>query len=162
MASKQIFDPMTLLRVAPLVSSSFSLWYCVDQHLFFNNFIVPENRAKGSALLPSYWRSFLTPGLACIFSLYGVSIGTAAANLYLAPGSSSTWYATGAGFAMAHFLFVPMVSKLIKAIVDDESKGQSWKEQQKWLRVHAVRSVMVDFPGWLCFLTAVLQSVKSI
>lgn len=161
MASTQYFDALTLLRLAPLLSSSFSLWYCVDQYLFFNNFIVPANRAKGSVLLPLYWQSFLTPGLACIFSLYGLSIATAAANLYLVPGNPSEWYAIGAGFAMAHFVFVPTVSKLIKAIIEDEGKGQSWKYQQTWLRVHAIRSIFVDFPGWLCFLTAVLQSLKS-
>jgi hypothetical protein len=134
----------------------------VDQYLFFNNFIIPANRAKGTELLPLYWKSFLTPGLACIFSLYGLSIGTAAANVYLAPGAPSAWYAIGAAFAMAHFVFVPTISKIIKSMIEDESKGQSWKDQQKWLRVHAVRSIFVDFPGWLCFLTAVLQSVKSV
>jgi hypothetical protein len=162
MASTQLFDPHTLLRLSPLISSSFSLWYCVDQHMFYNNFIIPANRAKGSALLPLYWKSILTPGLSCIFSLYGLTIGTAAANLYLGPPDSSRWYAIGAGFAMAHFAFVPLVAKSIKAIVEDESKGQSWRDQQRWLRVHAVRSVFVDFPGWLCFLTAVLQSVKVV
>ena len=162
MASSLLADPFKLLRLAPLISSSCSLWYCVDQYMFFNNFIVPANRAQGSQILPLYWKSFLIPGLSCIFSLYGLSIGTAVANLYLGPGKQSGWYAIGAGFSMAHFLFVPAASRLINAMIEDENKGQSWKTMQKWLRMHAIRSVIVDLPGWLCFLTAVLQSVESV
>lgn len=163
MASKTIFDPITLLRLTPTITSSFSLWYCVDQYLFFNNFTTPANRQKGSEVLPQYWKSLLGPGLTVIFSLYGITIGSAVANLYVGPAaSSSRFYGMGACFAAAHFAFVPLVSGIIKAIVEDDSKGQSWKDQKKWLKVHAIRSVVVDLPGWLCFLTAALQLVTVI
>jgi hypothetical protein len=163
MASGTIFDPLALLRLTPTISSSFSLWYCVDQYLFLANFTSPANRLKGSEILPQYWRSFLRPGLTVIFSLYGTTIGSAIANLYLGPPtSSSRLYTIGTCFAAAHFAFAPLVSGLIKAIVEDESKGQSWKSQKKWLRIHAIRSVVVDLPGWVCFLMAALQSVTVV
>ncbi|KAK1767709.1 hypothetical protein QBC33DRAFT_55676 [Phialemonium atrogriseum] len=160
MASGQVFDPLVLLRVAPLVTSSFSLWYCVDQHMFYNNFIIPTNRAKGNDILPSYWKSFLAPGLGCIFSLYGLSGGAAIANTYAAAGTSR-WYGIGAVFTAAHFLFVPAVSKAISAMIKGENKGDIWKHLQRWLRLHALRSIFIDFPGWLCFLTAAMQSLKA-
>ncbi|KAL1877332.1 hypothetical protein VTK73DRAFT_8785 [Phialemonium thermophilum] len=164
MASGRVFDPLVLLRVAPVISSSFSLWHCVSQHLFLNNLIVPEHRNKGNDILPSYWRTFFQPGLGVIFSLYGLSAGFALANLYSAnsPGAVSRWYKFGVLFTAAHFTFVPAVAKVIKSIVDGDGKEDTWKFQKKWLKIHAVRSVLVDFSGWLCFLAAATESLTVV
>ncbi|TPX10186.1 uncharacterized protein E0L32_001383 [Thyridium curvatum] len=162
MASKQFFDPLTLLRVAPLVTSTCSLWYCVDQDLFLGQFVKPHNREKGKEILPGYWKTFLSPGLAVIFGLYGASLGAGVANALRGRPAVSRFYAIGAAFTAAHFLFVPLVMPKIQGMVDDEPKGQACEHQQGWLKVHRIRSLVVDLPGWLCFLAAALESVKAI
>jgi len=159
MASNLLFDPRLLLRIAPLMSATASLWYDVDQYVFFNNFIVPPNREKGSAILPGYWKTFLGPGLVGIFGLHGISIIGGAVNSYL---GHSQWYGIGAALSLTHFVFVPAVAPHIRALIDDESKGQSWKDMEKWLRVHTVRSVLVDTPAWFCYLMGVMAAVRTI
>jgi len=160
MASGLITNPMTLLRVAPLVSSSFSLWFCIDQHIFFSNFINEKNRAKSAAILPSYWATFVKPGLVAIFGLYGVSIAAAVTNLYKGAAPSG-WYKIGAAFSAAHFLFAPFIAPVIQAIVEDKSKGQSCTDMRRWLQIHDVRSLVVDLPGWLCYLAAVMEGMNA-
>lgn len=158
MASKQFFDPLTLLRIAPVVSTSMSLWYCVDQYTFFNNFIIPPIREKGNQILPLYWKHFLSTGLTCIFSLYGLSIGFGVANLYQG-ANPSRYYSLGVAFSAAHFLFVPLVAPKIEAMSNGKDTDQNWDQQRRWLNVHAIRSVLVDLPGWACFLAAASQSL---
>ena len=161
MASKQFFDPLTLLRVAPVVSTSMSLWFCVDQYTFFKNFITPPVREKGNQILPLYWKHFLSKGLTSIFGLYGLSIGFGIANLYKG-ANPSRLYAVGAAFSAAHFLFVPFVAPKIQAMSEGKDTDQNWDQQRKWLNVHAIRSLFVDLPGWVCFLAAASQSLVAI
>jgi hypothetical protein len=159
MASRVVFDPVTLLRVAPVITSSFSLWYCWDQFMFFQNFIVPENRRLGSAFLPGYWKTFLTPGLTCIFTLYGATAMAAAGNIYR--GSTAFWwYTAGVTLSVAHFTFAPFIIGPIEDIINDRAKGESWKDMQRWLRIHVARSLLVDFPAWVCYLLAAMQSLS--
>jgi hypothetical protein len=163
MASRQFFDPLVLLRVAPLVTTSASLWYSVDQFGLYTLLLGPRLRETAAQLLPGWWQVNLAPGLAAIFGLYGVSIGAGVANLLYKGGvGASRLYGYGAAFALSHFLFVPAVMYKIKAMVDDEPKGEAPAHQRRWLNVHVVRSLISDLPGFLCFLFAVTQSLKVV
>ena len=161
MASKQFFDPLTLLRIAPVVSTSMSLWFCVDQYTFYRGLIVPPVREKGNQVLPIFWKTWLPQGLTYIFGLYGLSIGFGIANLYQGT-TPSRLYAIGAAFSASHFLFVPFVAPKIQAMSEGADSDQNWVQQRKWLKVHAIRSLFVDLPGWLCFLAAATQSLTAI
>jgi hypothetical protein len=111
MASGLFVDPTTLLRVAPLVSSSAAVWFCYDQWMYYGTFLHRDVRQKTNDILPAYWNAHLSKGLAGIFSLYGLSAATGLANALsrggrpAAPGSR--WYIVGACLSVAHFAFVP-------------------------------------------------------
>lgn len=160
MASGLFVDPTTLLRVTPLVSSSAAAWFCIDQLMFWGNFVHPDVRDKSSDILPAYWNAHLPVGLTAIFSVYGVSFATGLANAFSKRRpAGARLYLAGAALSLAHFLFVPWVSEHIRAMVHD---GNPVEHQRKWLRTHAIRSVLVDLPGWICFGLATLASVHAV
>lgn len=112
MASGAFFDPITLLRAAPLVSSTAALCFSYDQYLFLNNFLRPEHRDEANSLVPSYFATFFMRGLPQLLMFYGVSIGAGAANIWGKPNGASRWFAAGTALAFAHFAFVPKISTL--------------------------------------------------
>ncbi|EMR64818.1 hypothetical protein MGN70_001064 [Eutypa lata] len=165
MASKQFFDPLTLLRVAPVVSSSVALRYARDQHFFLNAFLKIEERDKAGPVIPLYFRQFFPAALVPVFTLYGITIGTGIANSWARPAAAPAhlWYACGAALALAHFAFVPAVMWKIEHLCNEENdKGTAPEYLRKWLNVHAFRSFVVDFPAWVCFSIATLKSLKSV
>ena len=166
MASCQGIDLLTILRLAPLVTSTGSLWFCVDQSLFLGCLVPYHNRAEHVSTIPAYWRSFFKPGLGIIFIMYGLTALAAVANLYssslvfsLGVTDTTRWYKLGLAFTLAHFAFVPSVAPLITRMIED-STGESWRYQVKWLKIHAIRTMLVDLPGWLCYFAAALTSLR--
>jgi hypothetical protein len=163
MASGLFVDPTTLLRVAPLVSSSAAVWFCYDQWMYYGTFLHRDVKQKTNDILPAYWNAHISKGLAGIFSLYGLSAATGLANALsrggrpAAPGSR--WYLAGACLSVAHFVFVPWVAEEIRAMVHD---GNAVESQARWMRFHLTRTFTVDIPGWVCFGLAVLHSVHAI
>ncbi|KAH8817003.1 hypothetical protein F5884DRAFT_778171 [Xylogone sp. PMI_703] len=159
MASGKVYNPLALLRIAPLVSSTCSLWFALDQHFFLSIFNKPVHRSKSNDLLPSYFTFFFHNGVVRVIVLIAASIGTALGNIYNGPGSSQgprQWYIAGAALTASHLLFVPAVGPRIQAIIHDRSRGHSTDELQRWLRVHLVRTVTVDLAAWVCFIVAVI------
>ncbi|RYP06877.1 hypothetical protein DL765_009333 [Monosporascus sp. GIB2] len=164
MASRQFFDPLTLLRVAPVVSSSAALWFSHDQYFFLKVFLRIEEHDKVKPVIPAYFRKFFNGGVVRLLPLYAITIGTGIANSYSRPAAAHLWYACGAAFALAHFTFVPAVMWKVEHLANEENdaKGTGAEYLKKWLDVHTIRSIVVDFPAWLCFSIAALKSLKSV
>jgi hypothetical protein len=162
MGEREFFNTMTLLRVAPLLTSSFQIWFSFDQFFFLSTFLHPRVRQKANGILPSYFDCFFRPGVGIILSLYTSTIGFGIANVLTRRPKTSHLYAAGVAFAAAHFAFVPFVMDPVEALVEDRNKGQSTKDMQRWLSVHSVRSILVDFPGWACFLLATMNALKPV
>ena len=165
MASGQFFDPMVLLRVAPLITSSASLSYCWAQNVFISIFARPRNREKSNPLLPTYIEDWFYGYTSQLVATYTTTILTASANLYyhrqiLVASNSARWYAAGAIFSAAHFAFVPAVAWKFTTIINNETKGNSVKVLDAWLRVHRFGSLTVDMLSWGCILIGVLKSVN--
>ncbi|KAI1402795.1 hypothetical protein F4819DRAFT_264440 [Hypoxylon fuscum] len=167
MASGQFFDPLTLLRVAPLITSTASLVIAGDSHLFLSSFInlnSPSQRPHVNALAPRYFETFFWKGLPCIFLTVGPSVAFGLTNFYARPAAASwAWYAGGTALALAHFAFVPKIMWKVKAAVDAkaDADGTGAEAVQGWLDVHYVRMALADIPAWTCFLVATLKSLKS-
>ncbi|KAK6850734.1 hypothetical protein PG987_000368 [Apiospora arundinis] len=169
MASGRFVDPMTLLRVTPLVTSTAAVMYSVDQYMFLNNFLAPELRERSNAIVPSYFKVFFRRGIWIIMTAYPLSIATGIANFYRGGGKlggssnngAGRWYAAGAALALTHYAFVPTVMYKVQALFEGEEKGNGNgnKDLKRWLDVHLVRSILVDVPSWLCFATACLKSL---
>ncbi|KAG9684144.1 hypothetical protein KCU95_g17807, partial [Aureobasidium melanogenum] len=166
MASRQFFDPVILLRVAPLITSSATLSYCWAQNVFISIFTRPRNREKSNPLLPTYIGDWFYGYTGQLIAVYTTTILTASANCYfhrriLVASNSAKWYAAGAVFSAAHFAFVPAVAWKFTTIMNDETKGNSVKVLDEWLKVHRIRSLTVDIISWGCILLGVLRALDA-
>ncbi|CAD0092928.1 unnamed protein product [Aureobasidium mustum] len=166
MASRQFFDPVVLLRVAPLITSSATLSYCWAQNAFISIFTRPRNRDKSNALLPTYIEEWFYGYTGQLIAAYTTTILTAGVNCYyrrqpFAASDSAKWYAAGAVFSAAHFAFVPAVAWKFTTIIKDETKGNSVRVLDDWLKVHRIRSLTVDIISWACILVGVLRAVDA-
>jgi hypothetical protein len=124
MASRTVFDPTTALRLTPLVTSSFALWHSWDQFFYLVHFTVPETRQKSNELLPAYFAKFFPKGAGIVVGNFAVTICAAIANLRSnqLPPAAAGWFKLGLWITAAHFLFVPLVSGPVLAIIEDRSK----------------------------------------
>lgn len=165
MASGLFFDPLRLLRVAPLVTTTSSLMYAWDEHWFLSGFLRPEIKHHSDAMLPRYFRRFFEQGVLIIAGLNTITLSSSIANLLidrpvLNKLGSSRWYWAGLGFTALHFAFVPLIAYPIRDIMEDRSKGQSTKDLVRWLDIHRIRVLVADLPGWASFLAAVLTTFR--
>lgn len=166
MASRQFFDPVVLLRIAPLVTSSATLSYCWAQNVFISIFTRERNREKSNTLLPTYVEDWFYGYTGQLIAAYTTTILTAGVNCYhhrqiFAAANSAKWYAAGAIFSAAHFAFIPAVAWKFTAIINDETKGHSVRVLDDWLKVHRIRSLTVDIVSWGCILMGVLRAVDT-
>ncbi|KAL1956756.1 hypothetical protein VTO42DRAFT_6809 [Malbranchea cinnamomea] len=176
MASGLIFDPLKLLRLTPLLTSTTSLTYAGNEHLYLSNFLAPQHKEKSDAILPSYFRRLFNVGVWIVIGVNAVTIGSALVNVAtLSPSPSSggmlsrifpgkmpsaRWfYGAGALFQVLHFAYVPLVAYPVRDIVEGRS-NESTREMKKWLDVHRIRVLTTDLPGWLSFLAAVLATIS--
>lgn len=199
MASNAFFDPITLLRVAPLVSSTATCWFSVDLFIFLGTFLDPAHHKKANEVVPSYFKVMLSATMLPVMTLHSITIGTGISNAWGRPTEGWRWYTAGTALVFFHMAFGPMICKLspeptawcqkrcgtsrvpvdsskdarettntaitvgsIQALRDDKPKNQGNKSLKKWLDIHLVRSIMADFPAWVCFGIAVLKSVRTI
>jgi len=163
MASGRVFNPRILLQVAPLLTSTAHLCFAFDQCLFLRIFTKLENRKQSNAILPFYFRSFFAPGVSIVILLHTATLSTGLLNLYLRPKTlvgCTRLYIIGLAFTLGHFAFIPAVAWKVKAIIDDESRGESTRDLSRWLRIHLIRMLSVDIPGWMSLLVATLGSLK--
>lgn len=166
MASRQFFDPVVLLRITPLITASTTLSYCWAQNVFISIFTRERNREKSNSLLPTYVEDWFYGYTGQLIATYTATALTAGANPYheyrsIAASDSARWYAAGAILSVAHFAFVPAVAWKFAAIINHETKGNSVKVLDEWLKVHRIRSLTVNVLSWGCFLVAVLKSLKA-
>ena len=163
MASGLLFDPLKLLRLAPLITSTATLMYAHDQHLFFNAWTHESYRKEANAFLPRWFNICVHRAIIIIFTVYPATMILAGANIYLgdpANQQATKFYYGGLAFTFGHFLFGKWAMRLIGAIENDESKGNSTTDMRSWLAMNMIRSVTVDLLGFLSFLMAVMASLR--
>lgn len=163
MASRAFFDPLTLLRLVPAISSTASLTLAWDQHWMLRIFTLPELELDSNLYLPKWFHAFFRAGLPSVLAFLSVTMTTATLNLrseslLLKRRGSYYWYAAGAALAAGHLLFVPAVAPRIQAIVEDETKEKSVEELRRWLRVNGIRGLTTDLGAWVCCLVAVVRT----
>lgn len=162
MASRAFFDPLVLLRVAPILTSTMAMRFSHDQWLFLDNFLVPEHRERANEIVPSYFKTFFVRGIWDIVILYTLTTATGVTNLASRPNGAWKWYAAGTALAVFHMAFAPFIMYKVKALSDDEPKGQGNKMLREWLKVHTLRSWAADIPAWTCFVIGCLKSLQPL
>lgn len=156
--------PLFLLRIAPLLTTNASLMFSIDEYFFLSIFLHPSILPQSNTILLKYFTFFFNRGIFIILSLYLLTIGTATAILTIESAGlqaegSDWWYGAGLAFTFGHFVFIPWIVPPIKGIREDRWKGQFGDDLRIWLKVHMLRSLTTDLPGWLCFLVAALKIV---
>ncbi|RDW71018.1 hypothetical protein BP6252_07581 [Coleophoma cylindrospora] len=163
MASKLFFDPLVLLRVAPLITSTASLMFAADEHFFLTKFLAPEDREKSNAILPGWFSRMFHSGVIIVIGLNTLTTGTSIANLVFKSESLAStgrqFYTAGLAFGLAHYLFVPIIAYPIRDIVEDRSHGESTKDLKKWIDINLLRTLTVDLSCWASFFAAVLTTL---
>lgn len=163
MASGLLFDPLKLLRLAPLITSTATLMYAHDQHLFFGAWTHESYRKEANTFLPRWFKICLQRAIAIIFTFYPITMILAGANIFLgdpANQKATNFYYSGLAFTFGHFLFGKWAMRLLGAIENDESKGNSTTDMRSWLAMNMIRSVTVDLLGFLSYLMAAMASLK--
>lgn len=161
MASGLVLDPRSLLRTAPVITSTCSLWYSIDQDFFHEIFTHPGHRAASNKLLPSYFRVSFRYGVVKVLGLLALTMSSGGFNILAARRSGAVrspslpWYTAGTVLAASHLLFVPSIAPKVQAIMEDRSKGQSTDDLEGWLKIHRVRTWTVDLAAWVCFVIGV-------
>lgn len=153
--------PLLLLRLATLLTTTASLMFSIDEYFFLSILLHPSLLPQSNAILQKYFTLFFNRGIFIILSLYVLTIGTAIANLRtdLQTYGLDWWYGASLVFTFRHFVFVVWIVPPVKRIKEDRWKGQFSKDLLVWLKVHALRSLTTDLPGWICFLVAILKAV---
>lgn len=157
MASGLIFDSRTILRTAPLITSTCTLWFSFDQDFFIKLFLHPEDRDRNNAVLPSYFKRFFGPGAVRVLALLTLTMAGGGYNILterrsaLGPSASLPWYTAGTLLAASHLFFVPAIAPKVQAVIEDTSKGSSTRDLEGWLTVHRMRTWTVDLSSWICF-----------
>ncbi|KKP07016.1 hypothetical protein THAR02_00895 [Trichoderma harzianum] len=166
MASRAFFDPVVALRAAPLLTSTCSLWFAWDQHFFLHLFNKPEIRSKSNELLPTYFGYFFRGGVTRVLVLLSLTVSSTLATCLVNHDShwangSLRWYTAGMVLAASHLAFVPAIAPKVQAVIEDTSKGQSIKDLDSWLTIHAWRGLTVDLAAWGCFVVATVRNIQS-
>lgn len=165
MASRKLFDPLVILRTAPLITSTCSLWFAWDQHFFLKLFLQPEHREQSRKILPSYFEAFFRRGVISVLSLLTLTISTTIANLYIERSAlqsrhSFRWYIAGAALTTSHLLFVPFIAPTVQSIIEDQSGSNTDNALQEWLHVNTIRGLTVDLAAWVTLGVAVARTLR--
>ncbi|KAF4160359.1 hypothetical protein CNMCM8927_004817 [Aspergillus lentulus] len=162
MASGLIFDPLQLLRVAPLATSTGSLVHALVE-LFTNSaFLQPSIRKSSDAVLPKWYTYVFNRQIVSVLALNLATISTGLSNILLSrsrsalPLSRTTFYWAGVAGAVAHLFFVPFVAPRIQRIVENSNENGATVEMEEWLGFHRIRMLVADLPAWLAFAGAVM------
>ncbi|GAD97529.1 predicted protein [Paecilomyces variotii No. 5] len=159
MASGLVFDPVRLLRVVPLASSTGSLIYATSELIVNNALLQPEIRPASNQVLPRWYSFVFNRAIWLVVGLNMTTVGTSLANIWMDRGrSSSPFYWIGLAGAIGHLLFVPWVATPIQNMVEDRNEEGVTCEMETWLSVHRVRMLVADLPAWLAFTAAVMTT----
>lgn len=166
MASRLIFDPLVVLRTAPLVSATCTLLYARDQHFFLSGLNQPDTRKHSAPLLSGYFRYTFRHGVVLVVAAVGFTFGTSVANLYTHSASLHTsrshwWYAAGAGFSLGHLLFVPAIAPSVKGLMDTPEGEDVRGFLDRWLSINALRTLTVDLAAWGALVVAVTRALVA-
>ena len=167
MASGIVLDPIRLLRLAPLITSTASAIYSSTELIVNAAFLQPSIRPKSNQVLPHWFSHVFNRGATIVVTLITLTTSATLANIYSSYQQhgqngfsslpfSTKMYGLGVTLALSHLAFIPLVSKPIQHLLENSSKRGACDEMEDWLRVHRIRWAVADFPACIAFIIAVL------
>ncbi|KAB8208010.1 putative integral membrane protein [Aspergillus parasiticus] len=164
MASGVIINFYSLLRAAPLATSTGSLVLATSELIFYSGLVQPPIRKKSDSILADLWCYIFPRGVSLVLALNFTTIGTSLCNIFLRnpcprplPVSRTTFYWAGLIGAIGHLAFVPFVAPPVQRILDNtDPDAEASKNMDTWLGVHQIRMLVADIPAWLAFVGAAI------
>ncbi|EAS34200.1 uncharacterized protein CIMG_05224 [Coccidioides immitis RS] len=163
MASGVFFDPMRLLRVAPLIGSTGTLVYATAELVYNSTFLHPSVRKQSDEILPKWWKVLFHRSVWVVLALNMTTSTATIANLvfdykFSIPTFSTKLYCAGLAAAVGHLFFVPWVAGPIQDMLGERTGNGAASDMGRWLGFHRLRLAVADFPAWVACLGAFLST----
>jgi hypothetical protein len=143
---------LCLLRLLPAISSTATLILALEEHLILGTWMHPTLRERANDSLPAWWTQSGLRWRWVIILGYPANYILGLLNLLIsrdqlqATGSTSS-YALGLMFSIAHMAYAPTALKLIANIENDVPKENVIYSMEEWLRMNWTRALLTDFPA---------------
>ena len=128
-------------------------------------------RAK-QLVVPHWFTAFFNAGVVSVIGLNSLTLVSAGLNLAFsdALGESRVFYQIGLTSAVAHYAFVPLVGRSVRALLclaagvekkgeTEEGKAVDWIRE--WVGWHKIRMGTVDVVAWGCFAWGVVGALTA-
>jgi hypothetical protein len=155
-------NSIRLLRLLPVISSTATLQFAVDEQLIFGTWMQPALHEHTNTTLPTWWtqgglrwRWVIILGYPINYILGILNLLIARDELYAA--SATKWYVLGLTLSIAHMYFVKTALHCIGCIEKGVPKDNVVQSMGAWLRMNWIRGWITDFPAWLCFIVGALK-----
>lgn len=156
---------LRVLHLLPVLTSTATLMYAVDEHIFLGTWMHPGFRERANSHLPAWFYNWGRRGRWPIILGYPANYTLGLLNVVIAgrqirTGSAAKWYALGLLFSVGHIaIYARKAIGLLADIKADVPKGNSTHSMGVWLKMNMLRTATTDFPAWLCFITAALKAL---
>ena len=168
-----------LLRVVPLISSTVSLQWAVDEYQFLSSWTDLSDASTAATTgtgdsdidrtLSGWFRLWGKKGTRVLMTSFPSSIGFGLANvlslhnnpLSLDITNARTLYALGSVFALGHMVYGRKALGLLKEIREGGEDKTSVKSLKDWLAMHTLRSFTTDTWAVVCFAGALMIELNT-
>lgn len=156
---------LRMLRLLPVLTSTVTLMFAVDEHIFLGTWMHPAFRDRANAHLPAWFYHWGRRGRWIILLGYPANYLLAILNLAVARTQlfamgAGKWYFLGLLFSLGHIaIYGKGALKLLAEIKADVPKGNSTYSMGVWLKMNWVRALTTDLPAWLCFIVGALKAL---
>ncbi|KAH6643832.1 hypothetical protein C7974DRAFT_7261 [Boeremia exigua] len=118
-------------------------------------------------VVPEWFTNFFNTGVVSVVALNSLTVVSACLNLVFSEGlgESKGFYQAGLGAAVAHYAFVPLVGRSVRALIglaatrrEGGDKAVDWVRE--WVGYHRIRMCTVDALALGCFSWGVVHAVS--
>jgi hypothetical protein len=160
-----IYTSINILRLLPLLTSSWVLFFAYDEHIFLGTWTRPGYEQVTNVHLPKWFSLWGRRGRWAILLGYPSNYVLAILNLLVARENlyaigATKWYALGLLFSFGHIaIFGKTALGLIADIKNERPKGNVAHSMKVWLKMNMIRAFITDLPAWICFVIAILKAM---
>ncbi|KAJ4992594.1 integral membrane protein [Stagonosporopsis vannaccii] len=126
-------------------------------------------------VVPEWFTNFFNTGVRSVIGLNTLTLLFAGVNLLLPQGlgASKRFYQLGLVGTVAHYAFVPLVSRSVRALIglaaaqagtgeEGEGEGKAVEWVREWVGYHKMRMCSVDLLAWGCFIWGGVHVVTAL
>ena len=109
-------------------------------------------------VVPAWFTSFFNTGVVSVVGLNTLTLLSAVLNLSVSNSlrEARGFYQLGLASAVAHYAFVPLVGRSVRALVrlaaGEREEGRAVEWVREWVGWHKIRMGTVDVVAWGCFV----------